>query len=58
LNNTTLTVIYEITPGSYLILLVLTTYDGSDSSETVFPRTVNDLNVVISYFSKSWRIKL
>jgi len=27
---------------NYLKLLVLTTYDGSDSSETVFPKTVND----------------
>jgi len=42
--------IYELVSGNYLKLLVLTTYDGSDSSEAVFPRTVNDLHPVVSDF--------
>jgi len=45
--------------GSYLKLLVFTTYDGSDSSETVSPRIVNDLHAVVSeFFQNLEEIKL
>ena len=50
LNNATLTVIYELVSGNYLNFLVLTTYDGSDSSETIFLRIVNDLHAVVLDF--------
>jgi len=53
LNNETQTVIFEFVLGNYLKLLVLTTYDGSHISETVFPITVNDLHAVVPDFSKS-----
>ena len=47
LNKAMLTVIYELALRSYLKLLMLTTYDGSDYSKTVFPGTVNDTHVVV-----------
>jgi len=58
LNNATLTIIYEIVSESYLKLLVLTIYDGSDSSEMIFPGTVSDLHAVVLDFSKSCRIQI
>jgi len=53
-NKATLTLIYDLASESYLKLLVLT-YDGSDSSETVSPGTVNDLHATVLNFSKSCR---
>ena len=41
--------------GSYLKVIVLPTYDGSDSSEMISLRTVNDLYAVMLEFSKSCR---
>ena len=53
LNKAKLIVIYDLASESYLKILVLITYDGSDSSETVSLRTVNDLHVVVLDFLKS-----
>ena len=53
LNEAALSVIYKLLSGNYLNLLMLKTYDGSNSSETIFPRTVNDLHAVVLDLSKS-----
>ena len=53
LNKAMLTVFYELDLGSYLKLLVLITYDGSDPSETVSLKFINDLLVVVLDISKS-----
>jgi len=58
LNNTTLTVIYEFVSGNYFKFLVLTTYDGANSSEMIFSITVNDLHVVDQIFQNLKEIKL
>ena len=58
LNEAMLTVIFEFVSGSYLKLLVLTTYDGSDSFETVSPGSVNDLHDVVLNFLKSYSIQI
>ena len=58
LNEAALSVIYELLLVNYLKLLVLTTYDGSNSSETIFSRTINDLHVVMLDFSKVHRIQI